>query len=414
MLYWKPSRRSNNNFLSIIVISLLTGTAVNIILHLLLYNSWNIFHKGSTNSALYFVVTGALLILASVLTYYLLGKGWVGKAYVRELNVLKDFTDELHGVASEEEAYDVLCCFLRKIPSIERVVVFSRNLSAQDQDSWQCTQYGDPPVCNMSTKKCSLIESGKEYVVNCLKESSQRCHCQSDEFTKGSLACIPIVFTKNSHLILQLYSSQSGVFNLLTLFKIKTYVEIAYPVIGGKKTIQALNKKANTDRLTNLYNKSFLEPYLENQLEAANLTRQQVSLLMVDMDHFKKINDTFGHITGDYILTIFAEIIHSCIRKTDLVARYGGDEFIVVLPSTNTETAEAIARRIIDTVAQVKIPPLGNVEIPPITCSVGISTYPDHCSTKNDLIKTSDIALYSAKQSGRNCLRTFNCSFLTS
>lgn len=413
MLYWKPSGKGNVSFLTIITTSVLFGTIFNIVLHLLLYGTADSSTQNPGNSSLHYIITGTLLILVSALVCFLLDKRLQSRAYVSELNTLKYFTDELHRVSSEEEAYEVLCSFLRKMPSVDKVMIFSRDESSQDENMLHNIQYGGDPVCSMSVEECSLMKSLEEYYVNCIKENSPVCPCQSDEFRKGSYICIPIVFTKLSHVILQLYSKHANSFDSLTVFKIRTYMEIAKPVIASKRTLQVLSKKANTDRLTKLYNRSFLDPYLENQIEAANLTSQQVSLLMVDMDHFKIVNDTYGHIAGDYILTIFAELVLKCIRKTDLIARYGGDEFIVVLPSTNTETAEIIAKRIIDTVAQAQIPSLGGVEIPSITCSVGISTYPDHCSSKNDLIKTSDIALYSAKQSGRNCTKTFTCTSLT-
>ena len=96
-----------------------------------------------------------------------------------------------------------------------------------------------------------------------------------------------------------------------------------------------------------------------------------------------------------------------CIRKTDIIARYGGDEFIVILPNTDTETAKAVAERIREDVAGTYIPPADGVRVSSIQCSVGISTYPVHCDNKYSLIKTSDLALYMAKRSGRNCIRVY-------
>jgi diguanylate cyclase (GGDEF)-like protein len=129
---------------------------------------------------------------------------------------------------------------------------------------------------------------------------------------------------------------------------------------------------------------------------------------MLDLDHYKEINDTFGHSAGDHVLTFFAELVLNCTRKTDLVARYGGDEFIIVLPATNTETAEAVSERIRQTLLCTPIPPYDEIKFPFITCSLGISTYPAHGSSKDDLVKTADAALYKAKNSGRNLSITFS------
>ena len=173
------------------------------------------------------------------------------------------------------------------------------------------------------------------------------------------------------------------------------------------KLIEDLKTQSSTDKLTELYNRSYLEPFLESEINAAKKEHQKISVIMVDMDHFKEINDTYGHIVGDHVLMIFAQVVLKCIRKTDIIARYGGDEFIVVLPNTDTDTARSVAERIREDVSETYIPPIDGVVISSIHCSVGISTYPVHCDSKNSLIRTSDLALYMAKRSGRNCIKVY-------
>ena len=168
-----------------------------------------------------------------------------------------------------------------------------------------------------------------------------------------------------------------------------------------------LTQQSSMDRLTELYNRSYLEPFLEGEIDTARKENQQVSVMMVDMDHFKEINDTYGHVVGDHVLAIFAQVVLKCLRKTDIIARYGGDEFIVVLPNTDTETASSVADRIRNEVTETYIPPVDGVVISSINCSIGISNYPVLCDSKNTLIKTSDLALYMAKRSGRNCTKVY-------
>lgn len=188
---------------------------------------------------------------------------------------------------------------------------------------------------------------------------------------------------------------------LLTYFK-KLKKERLY-----LKELEALNKKASVDFLTKVYNRRFIDTYFESLLKAANLPIQTpISAIMIDIDNFKKINDTYGHAAGDYVLEFFAQLIMGCVRKSDIVARYGGDEFIIILPSTDSETAEVIAERIRNAVAQTQIPPLHGLSIPSITCSAGVSAYPALCG-KEDLIKAADISLYNAKLSGKNCTKVY-------
>ena len=200
----------------------------------------------------------------------------------------------------------------------------------------------------------------------------------------------------NTHIILFICALPAGVLASLLIY---LYSRFKYTM----KLLGIFKTQASTDKLTELYNRRYLDPFLDNEIASANRLKRQVSMIMVDMDHFKDINDTYGHFLGDHVLTIFAQVVLKCIRKTDIIARYGGDEFIVVLPSTDTETAHTIAERIRQEVSETYIPPLDDIIIAPISCSVGVSTYPTLCNSKSNLIRTSDHALYEAKNSGRNC-----------
>lgn len=217
------------------------------------------------------------------------------------------------------------------------------------------------------------------------------------------------IISKGYHL--KLNAAISIIISLLIFTSSST---IAFYALCKKniKYVVHLKELSSTDMLTELYNRSYLEPFLEKEIETARRKNQKVSVIMVDMDHFKEINDTYGHNVGDQVLTIFAQVVLKCIRKSDVIARYGGDEFIVVLPNTDTDTAGVIAERIRCDVENTCIPPIDNVEIPPIRCSVGISTYPIFCDSKSALIKTSDAALYMAKRSGRNCIKVYQNDFV--
>jgi len=166
-------------------------------------------------------------------------------------------------------------------------------------------------------------------------------------------------------------------------------------------------KQSTSEWLEKINNRSILNPYLEGEISAAKKEGKPISVIMADLDHFREINNTYGHVVGDHILSIFTLSILKCVRKTDIIARYGGDEIIVVLPDTGSETAGQLAEKMREEVSKAYIPPIDGVVISSIHCSIGVSTYPALCNNKDSIISTSEIALYMAKRSGRNCTKVY-------
>lgn len=157
-----------------------------------------------------------------------------------------------------------------------------------------------------------------------------------------------------------------------------------------------------TDELTDLYNFRYFKLRLLDELKRADRYRQKLTILMLDLDHFKIVNDQYGHPTGNIILQEVSSIIRQCVRDVDVVARYGGEEFTVILPQTDEEEAMVIAERIRDTMAKNFFPNIhGRREIR-VTVSIGGCTYPDGIHKLDQLLEKVDKALYRAKNEGRN------------
>lgn len=173
-----------------------------------------------------------------------------------------------------------------------------------------------------------------------------------------------------------------------------------------RQMIASLSKEASTDTLTQLYNRMFIETCLEFHIDNSFLLSQALSIILLDIDHFKEINDTYGHQAGDMVLTQFSNLLLKCVRKSDYAGRLGGDEFIIVLPSTDLATAVLIAERA-TTILNTSILFIGTEQSVKISCSMGISNYPLHCNTREELIKAADYAMYHAKTSGRNCYKVY-------
>ena len=167
---------------------------------------------------------------------------------------------------------------------------------------------------------------------------------------------------------------------------------------------------AVTDAVTNLYNRHFLDTHLENVFSPENDKHANVSLLMLDIDHFKYINDTYGHASGDEVLEEFSKRISSNIRSIDLAARYGGEEFVVVMPETDASFALFIAERLRRIISDELFEISGSEEPIKVEVSIGVAIVSDSCDTKEKLFLEADKGLYKAKNSGRNrvCAISFN------
>jgi two-component system cell cycle response regulator len=161
-------------------------------------------------------------------------------------------------------------------------------------------------------------------------------------------------------------------------------------------------RSAIGDMLTGLYNYAYFKHFLDFEIKRSLRQKNKVALMMIDIDNFKKYNDSFGHLAGDLVLREMGRIIKSCIREIDLAARYGGEEFAIILPFDEDEkVTTAIAERIQAAIGSVQLP-LEIDSIPQITVSIGIAFCPFDTQNADDLIEKADMMLYHAKKTGKN------------
>ena len=166
-------------------------------------------------------------------------------------------------------------------------------------------------------------------------------------------------------------------------------------------TLQSkLREQAIRDALTNVFNRRYLEDTLERELARAERESYPLCLIMMDLDYFKDVNDTYGHEAGDVVLKALAETVMRQSRQGDFVCRYGGEEFVLVMPNIGIETARQRAEELHQTVNLLNIP-YGNFNLT-TTISMGVAAYPEHGKTKEELLRAADRAMYIAKNTGRN------------
>ena len=182
---------------------------------------------------------------------------------------------------------------------------------------------------------------------------------------------------------------------------LESYLGGAASALSNLRLLETMKHQANVDVLTGLYNRRFLEDYARKLIPMARRRNQPLGVIMMDLDHFKSFNDVYGHEVGDRILRQFAKTISAAMRETNLAARFGGEEFVVLLPDTGAKACLLVAERIRQAVARMLVPP-GTERHLQLTISLGIAIYPDHGQTLEEVLHACDKALYESKRAGRN------------
>lgn len=198
----------------------------------------------------------------------------------------------------------------------------------------------------------------------------------------------------------------AGLLVMMQMYRYREQVGITQAEFERRVAAQAaLERMATHDPLTGLPNRRMLDDLLRQRIAEAERFGRRMALLFVDLDDFKTVNDSFGHAAGDQLLGAVGERIKRSLRGYDLLARFGGDEFVVLLTDVKVvEEAEHVAQKIVEALEQRII--VGDHELF-ASCSIGISLYPDDGASEGDLLRTADAAMYTAKNAGKNCYRFF-------
>ncbi len=206
-------------------------------------------------------------------------------------------------------------------------------------------------------------------------------------------------------LLVAIHASETGRYTREDEQLITVLANHAAVALENQLMYRKVEREAITDELTGVYNYRFLVSTLEREIKSSTRFRQLLSFVMLDVDNLKKYNDRLGHLFGSQVLRDIAQIIRGTCREIDLVSKYGGDEFGVVLPRTDLDGAAIVTQRILKAVEQHRF---DGETTALLTCSAGISCFPHDGRTVRDLIASADKALYEAKRAGKGILRTTN------
>jgi len=224
-----------------------------------------------------------------------------------------------------------------------------------------------------------------------------RCQHAHPAFA-GSYACFPLLGRGGivGLLYIEAEAAAAGQDESLSAFASNLGLALA-----NYRLREALRVMSLRDPLTGLFNRRYLEEALVLEFGRASRTNEGVGVIVGDLDHFKRLNDTHGHDGGDAALRAVAQVLVSNVRKGDIACRHGGEEFVLVLPGASLEQTRARADELRRTLAQIEVPFHGKM-ISPITMSIGVAVYPKHGSSPDAVLRQADKAMYQAKQNGRD------------
>lgn len=326
---------------------------------------------------------------------------WVRRLEKRDKNasLLQDMTEMLQVSTSVSEAYSVFHQYGLQLFPESRGGLFT---IGQVPDMVELTAgWGDPVSCEtiFSINECWALRRNQAFLVP-NKSSKIKCGHLSKDFSGGY---VDIPMTASGDLIGLLHiewpaglADDDGIMELS-----QNVSEIFAFSLSNIKLRETLRNQSIRDPLTGVFNRRYMEETLEREIPRARRKKTTLGLLMIDIDHFKKFNDSYGHDAGDHVLKTLSSMFQSKVRCEDIVCRFGGEEFVIILPEANLHVTRDRAEDIRQAICTLDLAydgkPLGQV-----TISIGVAIYPDHGTSGNDIIVRADKALYQAKTEGRN------------
>jgi diguanylate cyclase (GGDEF)-like protein len=325
-------------------------------------------------------------------------------ARVGEAMLLKNARDELQLCVTTQEAYACSARHLNQIVpgSSGAIVVFNNSRSLLLSSA----TWNDPVgmLDGFEAGACCGLRTGRP---RWRKPGESETHCgHFAAAAPENYMCIPLSALGETLGVAFLSLPDQAVSEAAEgrLALIQEMVELAAMAIAGLNLRSKLENQSIRDGLTNLFNRHFLEIALERELLRAGRNGSTLALMMIDVDHFKAFNDQCGHEAGDLVLRELAGCLQAAVRSEDIVCRYGGEEFVVLLPEISREMALEAAERLRERVATLRLEFRG-APLRQTSISVGLATYPEPASNAIDLLRMADRAMYQAKHAGRNQVR---------
>ena len=321
-----------------------------------------------------------------------------------EIASLNRFSEAVTQCTSEVEVYDLLLHSLKERFQPRQVIIFKLYAAENFLEAAATLvplpkEVGAWPVIE-EPHNCKAVRTGRSFVVNDV-QIEPLCPSKFVLPLEGSYYCGPLIA---GGIIIGSVRMEAAK-DLWTPDRqrlLESYLSGAASALSNLRLLDRMKQQANIDMLTGLYNRRFLEDYARKLFAIARRREQPVAMIMMDLDHFKSFNDLYGHEIGDRILRHFAKTVTGSMRETNLASRYGGEEFVVILPDTNAKSCTLVAERIRKAVMVMVVPSNTEKPLPQLTVSMGVAIFPGNGQTLEEVIHASDKALYESKRNGRN------------
>lgn len=254
-------------------------------------------------------------------------------------------------------------------------------------------------------KECWAIRRGTPHQT---QPDSPKLYCSHLNLDTNDLVdpslCLPMIAKGETIGMLHLDFNNSAKITQSIQDLAETVAQNLAISFANLKLQQKLRHQSIRDPLTGLYNRRYLDESLSKEIDRAERTQEFISILLLDIDHFKRFNDIYGHSAGDLVLSKVGAYMESQTRKYDIACRFGGEELVIIMPGASIANSVMRAEKIREGIKQLELKHEGQ-ELESITVSIGVSCFPDNGTTVEDLIKAADKVLYQAKESGRDCVK---------
>jgi diguanylate cyclase (GGDEF)-like protein/PAS domain S-box-containing protein len=316
----------------------------------------------------------------------------------KELSLLREMGELLQACQNSDEAYHIITRSARELFTDCSGAVYMVNQAktlAEAVAEWGQT----PPTDDIFTRDdCWALRLGR---VHMSQDGELVCRHLGHPAPPASL-CVPMVGQGETLGVLHMRFAAPDSQTVQAHRRLaSTFAERIVLALDNLKLRENLRAQSIRDPLTGLFNRRYMEESLDRELRRAERLHQPVSVIVFDLDHFKEINDSFGHEMGDVVLASFGDFLQNSVRKGDIACRYGGEEFLLILPGASREDAVARAHQLREVSGHLAISHRGKA-LGPVTLSLGVAVFPDHGSSGGTLLRAADQALYRAKHLGRD------------